>query len=44
MTLAQARAARLLLGWAAMRVGGEVGLSETTLSMFERGVRTPKSA
>ena len=40
LTGAQARDARRLLGWSIMGLAGEVGVSETAMGVFERGVRT----
>jgi transcriptional regulator with XRE-family HTH domain len=43
ITGAQTREARRLLGWALMRLGGKVGVSEKTIAVFERGIRAPPS-
>ena len=40
ITGAQVRKARTLLGWSIMRLAGEVGVSETTVGIFERGNRS----
>jgi transcriptional regulator with XRE-family HTH domain len=41
VTPEQVKAARLLLGWSRSDLAGQVGVSETTVAVFEKGKRRP---